>query len=67
MNRRITLRLRWGSLGNRLFVQAIRDDEDEKIVAIVNIGEDVDVLLDCCGEAHALDALTTAANQGRTT
>ncbi len=63
MRRRVTMRLRWGVTGERLIVQRLLDDEVEQTLTIVKPGENVDVLLDCCGEPHVMEAIGSAASQ----
>lgn len=61
MSRRLTIQLRWGSTSERLFVYKAEGHAEGELHAIITPGNNCDILLDCCGEPAAFDAISAGA------
>lgn len=61
--KRLTIKIRWGAAGDRVILHRVEESELEELLAVVPVGDAVDILLDCCGEPAVFDALAQSARR----
>lgn len=64
-----TIKIEWAPSGKAVIVSSIFDNEPETRRGVLHLDhkDPLYVLLDCCGEPHTLEPITTAARQGGNT